>query len=74
MSDTATTGLTDRLDSVMLGNPHLHGCTLRVEVSGGQIVLQGVVGSYYQKQIAQEVARLVDGVQKIDNQLVVNWP
>jgi osmotically-inducible protein OsmY len=73
MSDSALAPLTDRVDSAILGNPHLKGCSLQVELRGSRIVLRGTVGSYYQKQIAQEVARVVEGVEKIDNQLVVNW-
>jgi osmotically-inducible protein OsmY len=39
----------------------------------GRVVLRGVVPSYYQKQVAQEVVRMVDGVERVDNQLEVNW-
>ena len=36
-------------------------------------MLNGVVPSYYQKQIAQEVVRTVEGVKQVDNQLRVDW-
>jgi osmotically-inducible protein OsmY len=72
MSDAAI-ALHDRIDSAIHGNPHLAGCALHVELRRERIVLQGVVGSYYQKQVAQEVVRLVDGVKQIDNQLQVTW-
>ena len=35
--------------------------------------LEGTVGSFYQKQMAQEVVRRLDGVQGIENQLQVSW-
>jgi osmotically-inducible protein OsmY len=35
--------------------------------------LQGTVGSFYQKQMAQELLRRVDGVERIENQLQVSW-
>ncbi len=37
------------------------------------MVLKGTVNSYFQKQMAQEAIRRVDGVELIDNQLEVNW-
>jgi osmotically-inducible protein OsmY len=36
-------------------------------------VLQGVVGTFFQKQMAQEALRRVDGVQQIENNLEVAW-
>ncbi len=37
------------------------------------MVLRGVVRSYYQKQMAQEMLKNVDGVNEIENQLEVCW-
>ena len=37
------------------------------------MVLKGTVNSYFQKQMAQEAIRRIDGVELIDNQLEVNW-
>ena len=39
----------------------------------GIVVLTGKVNSFFQKQMAQEAIRRVDGVEKIDNQLEVDW-
>lgn len=72
MSDAATT-LCDRIDSAIHENPHLAGQVLHVEMRPGRVVLRGIVPSYYQKQVAQEVVRLVDGVERVDNQLQVAW-
>ena len=46
---------------------------VRVEAEDGRIVLKGNVKSFFQKQMAQEAVRRVDGVQQIDNLLQVNW-
>ena len=70
MSDNASL-LQDRIDSAIQDSPHLAGYTLHIEMRPGRIVLRGVVRSYYQKQIAQEVVRVVDGVGRIENQLRV---
>lgn len=42
-----------------------------VETSGGRIVLRGRVGSWYQKQMAQEVVRSLQSLAQIDNELEV---
>ena len=51
----------------------MNGRTLRIETDGSRIVLQGSVKSYFQKQMAQEVIRKVEGVEQIDNCLEVIW-
>lgn len=65
--------LVERVSSVLEQNPHVPHRNLRFEASEGQIVLRGIVRSYYQKQMAQEAVGGVDGVQMIENQLEVNW-
>ena len=46
---------------------------LQLEAERGRIVLRGVVRSFYQKQMAQETLRYVDGVEEIENLLEVSW-
>ena len=46
---------------------------VRFETQEGKVVLQGVVNSYYQKQMAQETLRRVKGVDQIENRLEVCW-
>jgi osmotically-inducible protein OsmY len=70
MSDP-TSLLENRIDSAIQGNPQLTGRICHVEMRPGRIVLRGVVRSYYQKQVAQEVVRQVDGVERIENHLEV---
>jgi osmotically-inducible protein OsmY len=54
-------------------NPHLRRRKLRFETQEGRVVLRGVVTSYYQKQMAQEALRRLEGVDHIENHLEVNW-
>jgi osmotically-inducible protein OsmY len=63
-----------RISSVMSAHPHLKQRKLRFETQQGHVVLRGVVNSYYQKQMAQEAVRRVEGVHSIENHLEVNWP
>jgi osmotically-inducible protein OsmY len=67
------TTLADRLDQALQTNPHVNGRTLRFETDGSRVVLQGSVKSYFQKQMAQEVIRRVEGVEQIENCLEVLW-
>jgi osmotically-inducible protein OsmY len=46
---------------------------LRFEASDGRVTLHGTVHSYYQKQMAQEALRRLEGVQTIDNKIEVSW-
>lgn len=66
--------LAERVDSAITTSPYLTGRQLRFETDGGRVILQGVVKTYFQKQMAQEVVRRVEGVEAIDNNLEVVWP
>lgn len=70
---TSETPLLDRVHSAITTNPHLFGRTLRFEAESGRVTLRGVVRTYFQKQMAQEALRHVDGVEAIENQLEVTW-
>ncbi|MCE9545934.1 MAG: BON domain-containing protein [Planctomycetia bacterium] len=65
--------LNRRLASALARNPYLARRHVRAEAADGRIRLHGVVGSYYQKQMAQELLRNVDGVGEIDNRIEVTW-
>lgn len=67
------TGLDERIDQAMTANPFLAGRKLRFETEGSRVVLSGAVSSYFQKQMAQEALRRVDGVSEIENRLEVLW-
>ena len=65
--------LTDHINCVLNKTPYWSGKNLQMESRGGRVTLRGVVGTYYQKQMAQEVLRRVDGVYQISNLLEVHW-
>jgi osmotically-inducible protein OsmY len=65
--------LEHRLLSALSGNPYLAGRSLRLETEAGKVVLRGTVNSYFQKQMAQESLRGVEGVGEIENELTVMW-
>ena len=57
--------------SALERSPYLAGRRLRFETKHGQVTLRGVVRSYFQKQMAQEALRPVDGIHEIRNELEV---
>lgn len=65
--------LEKRVGSALHLTPTLVNQSIWIEAHAGHVVLHGKVGSYYQKQMAQETARQVDGVAEIENQLEVSW-
>jgi osmotically-inducible protein OsmY len=65
--------LDDRVLTALERNPHVPCRNLRFETSEGRVTLRGVVDSYFQKQMAQEALRHVDGVDQISNELEVCW-
>lgn len=72
---TATTPrpLFEKIHEALISNPHVPSREVRVEAAGGRVVLKGSVRSFFQKQMAQEAIRRVDGVETIENLLEVNW-
>lgn len=65
--------LQQNLESALGDNPYIAGRRLRVESSAGRVIVRGQVGSYYQKQMAQESLLRVEGVEELENQLEVHW-
>jgi len=63
--------LEDKVLIALERNPYLSGRSLRFETESGRVTLRGVVRSYFQKQMAQEAIRRVDGVDEICNELEV---
>jgi osmotically-inducible protein OsmY len=70
---SATPVFADLIHSAISTNPYLAGRKLRYEAESGRVVLQGTVSTYFQKQMAQEALRRIDGVVEIENQLEVSW-
>ncbi len=65
--------LVDRVLTALEKTPHITGRQLRFETDQGRVTLRGTVGTYYQKQMAQEAVRYVEGVDEIANELEVSW-
>jgi len=53
-------------------NPHLKAFDLKVEVRGNKATLDGKVESGVAKDLAEQIARGVEGIQHVDNRIVVD--
>jgi len=69
----ADQALNERVVTALERSPYLSRRNLRFENSDGRVTIRGVVSSYYQKQMAQETIRRIDGVSQINNELEVAW-
>ncbi len=65
--------LQTRINDVLKDSPHFHGSDVMGTDEQGVVVLQGRVETFYHKQVAQELLRKVDGVERIVNLLEVHW-
>jgi osmotically-inducible protein OsmY len=65
--------LVDKVQGALSRSPYLGPRAVRVEAVEGVIRLQGAVRSFFQKQMAQELIRRLDGVERIENHLQVTW-
>ena len=68
-----STEFAERLHSELMSNPYVGRRNLRFEANEGRVVLRGTVQTFYEKQMAQEVVRRIDGVDEVDNRVEVNW-
>ena len=65
--------LDQQIEDALFANPHLCRHHVHVRTDLGHVVLQGRVKSFYAKQMAQESLRSIRGVERIDNELQVDW-
>ncbi len=56
---------------VLSNNPYVSRRKLQCEFVDEDLVLRGTVKTYYQKQMAQESLRKINGVRRIINELVI---
>jgi hyperosmotically inducible protein len=60
-----------RLESAYFFNPHLNNFGITTEVENGNVRLNGTVRSEIDKDLAEEIAKSLDGVVAVENELVV---
>lgn len=62
-----------RIDQDLANHPSMRGKNVRIQQEKRRVILEGDVDSYYDKQLLQEVVRRIEGVEEIENRLLVEW-
>jgi osmotically-inducible protein OsmY len=65
--------LAERICDALESSPHVQSQNVRFEAADGRVILKGSVSTFFQKQMAQEALRRIDGIEQIENLLQVNW-
>ena len=65
--------LESRVQNAIVHSPHLNHHQVHLTTDKGQVVLEGRVKSFFEKQMAQEALKRVEGVDSILNCLEVTW-
>ncbi len=68
-----TSRLLEQISMALQSSPYVPKQRVLVETQAGAVRLKGNVDSFFQKQMAQEVIRRLDGVEQIENLLEVSW-
>lgn len=64
--------LDTRLETAYLFNPHLNNFAIDTDVDGGVVTLSGTVKSDIDRDLAEQIAKSLDGVTKVKNSLKVS--
>ncbi len=62
-----------QVHGTLSNSPYVSTRNVQVDAEAGRVRLEGTVHTYFQKQMAQELVRRIDGVEAIENLLQVNW-
>ena len=62
-----------RIDQDLANHPSMKGKNVRIQQEKRRVILEGDVDIYYDKQMLQEVVRRIEGVEEIENRLLVEW-
>lgn len=63
--------LDGKVETALLVNRHLNNFTIDTDVTGRTVVLSGTVNSEIDKKLAGEIAKGIEGVNKVDNKIMV---
>ena len=65
--------LAAQIHSAVVHNPHLNHRQMHIKTKQGRVVINGTVDSFFEKQMAQEALRRIEGVKSIENNLEATW-
>ena len=73
MTTTVSPSINDQVRIVFTHHPHLKSERVHITTNKGRVTLKGQVKTFFEKQMAQEAVRGIDGVDQVDNELEVDW-
>ena len=65
--------LWERIHVALQTSPYFDEEQVQFATRRGEVTLHGSVASFFHKQMAQEAILRLDGVERVDNLLEVNW-
>jgi len=65
--------LTEKVRTALHSSPYLPKSQFTIETEQGHVKIEGTVGTFFQKQMAQEIVIRLDGVERVSNALQVAW-
>lgn len=65
--------LAHQINHAVVHSPHLNHRKMHFINESGRVIIRGTVRSFFEKQMAQEALRKIEGVESIENQLEVTW-
>jgi osmotically-inducible protein OsmY len=68
------TAILTKTKAALVNDPVVSGMAINVDVNRGVVTLDGAVNGTVEKQKAEDIARGVDGVRSVENNLVVRQP
>lgn len=68
---TAPVTFLHQASNALAKHPHLGRRRVECRAESNCVVLEGEVNSFYEKQLAQEALRDIQGIEQVDNQLAV---
>lgn len=67
-----TLSIASEVKNAFVHNPHLNHHSVHITANQGKVRLEGEVGTFFEKQMAQEAIRNISGIEQIDNELIVS--
>lgn len=69
---TTSQPLAQQVYDAIFHHPNLNHHKMQVQASDGKVKISGLVSTFFEKQMAQEAIRNLDGVDLIENDLEVD--
>jgi len=66
--------LDGKIETALLVNRHLNNFTIDTEVKNSKVMLSGTVNSEIDRDLAEQIAKSIDGITTVDNDIIVKKP